>query len=68
MEVDRKEEGGILPPGGVEGGCASVLAKHVLRGEHLMIKDVVKMSFYAFEKISRKTAMTHIFFFTNTLR
>ena len=29
--------GGILPPGGVEGGCASVLAKHVLRGEHLMI-------------------------------
>ena len=32
VEVDRKEEGEIWPPGEVEGGCASVLAlKYVLR-------------------------------------
>ena len=36
VEVDRQEDGGIWPPGGVEGGCVSVLAlKQVLGGEHL---------------------------------
>ena len=36
VEVDRKEEGGIWLPEGVEGGCASVLAlKQVLRGEQI---------------------------------